>query len=174
MTYYSYKEKQYIKDLGIKVLVLSSAIVTFLLVAGLMYKDYEAGKDLTEYWLSLGIIAVVEIGVYLLIFKMGMNLEGGSEGIRFSYPPFLIKPKEISWSMIETWQIRQIKPFKEFGGWGYKFSFKGKKTGLVLKEGDGIEILLKSGKTWVITINNAEMLRSLLRKHIPEKEVKSE
>lgn len=170
MPFFDFREKQYIEDMGIKVLFFSSAVVTFLLVGGIMYKDYEAGLDISEYLWALGIILTVETGVYFLIFRMGATLEAGDEGIRISYPPFLLKPKVFGWNDLVHWSIREVKAMKEFGGWGYKFSYKGRKTGLILGSGPGLEIKLQTGKTWVITVKNDAMLRNVLLKYAPHKE----
>ncbi len=170
MGFDDFREKQFITDLSIKVLVLSSAIITVIMVGALMYKDYEAGNDIKELQAAMAIILTVEALVYLLIFRTALHSRIGREGVFLRYVPFLLRNKIFRWEEIEHWTIRPVSAMRDFGGWGYKVTWKGKKTGLIMDSGKGLEIKLHSGKTWVVTTGNPEMLEISMRKYAAEKE----
>ena len=173
MSFDDFREKQFISDVSVKVLVLSSAIITIVMVGAIMYKDYQAGKDIRELQQALAIILVVEALVYLLIFRSPLNTRVGKEGIFVSYNPFLLKGKVFPWNEVQSWQVRQVNAMREFGGWGYKMTLKRRKTGLIMGSGKGLEVVLTGGKTWVITTTNPEMLEISMRKYAADKEVKA-
>ncbi len=97
MGFDDFREKQFITDLSIKVLVLSSAIITVIMVGALMYKDYEAGNDIKELQAAMAIILTVEALVYLLIFRTALHTRIGREGVFLRYVPFLLRNKIFRW-----------------------------------------------------------------------------
>ncbi|WP_399084436.1 DUF1648 domain-containing protein [Streptomyces sp. BBFR2] len=55
---------------------------------------------------------------------------------------------------------RDIDPFAEFGGWGYRFRAHG--SGLVLRSGEGIALRLRGGREFVVTVDDAATAAALL------------
>jgi hypothetical protein len=65
------------------------------------------------------------------------------------------------WHDIKSVTEETVNPLGDFGGWGYRFTFKGKR-GIIMGNGQAVKIELKSGKLFVLTTDRkAEMLRSV-------------
>ena len=54
-----------------------------------------------------------------------------------------------------------VEPMGEFGGWGLRLS-TGRRFGVVLRTGDAIEVTRRSGKRFVVTVDDAETGAALL------------
>ncbi|MFF9478445.1 DUF1648 domain-containing protein [Streptomyces sp. NPDC014733] len=55
---------------------------------------------------------------------------------------------------------RNVEPFAEFGGWGYRV--RAHRSGLVLRSGEGIVLRLRSGREFVVTVDDAATAAALL------------
>ncbi|MEU3712990.1 DUF1648 domain-containing protein [Streptomyces catenulae] len=55
---------------------------------------------------------------------------------------------------------RNVEPFAEFGGWGYRV--RAHRSGLVLRSGEGIVLQLRSGREFVVTVDDAATAAALL------------
>ncbi|QIM16697.1 hypothetical protein G7067_10230 [Leucobacter insecticola] len=61
---------------------------------------------------------------------------------------------------IERVAVAQISPFSEFGGWGLRWVPGG--FGLVMRTGEGIVVTRKGGRSFTVTIDDAETGAALL------------
>ena len=101
-------------------------------------------------WFGLVILAIVG----LFIFAIKLHVTINTEGITYKYPPFHIKPKQMSWSNIESAELMKINPLKEFGGWGLRY---GKLGAAYTTRGRYIlHIVQKTGKPINLTIAQPE------------------
>jgi hypothetical protein len=101
-------------------------------------------------WFGLVIPAIVG----LFIFAIKLHVTINTEGITYKYPPFHIKPKQMSWSNIESAELMKINPLKEFGGWGLRY---GKLGAAYTTRGRYIlHIVQKTGKPINLTIAQPE------------------
>jgi hypothetical protein len=65
------------------------------------------------------------------------------------------------WHDIKSVTEETVNPLGDFGGWGYRFSFKGMR-GIIMGNGHAVKIELKSGKQFVLTTSRkVELLRSV-------------
>jgi hypothetical protein len=64
-------------------------------------------------------------------------------------------------SDIESAARVEVNPMGEFGGWGLRLS-TGRRFGVVLRAGDAIEVLRRSGKRFVVTVDDAATGAALL------------
>lgn len=55
----------------------------------------------------------------------------------------------------------EVNPMAEFGGWGLRWG-PGGRFGVVLRIGEGIEVTRRSGRTFVVTVDDAQTGASLL------------
>jgi hypothetical protein len=173
MIYSEFTERQYIKETAVKALLGISAGTMIMIIGGVMYKEYSEGNDIRELQFALLLVIVIELLVFLLIFRMPLDIAAGSGGMEISYRPYVRKKKEVSWQEITSWKIRKINAIGDFGGWGYRRSFRGKKTGYIMGSAKGIELQLQHGEVLVISSENVEMLARVCRKYAGEKEIKS-
>jgi hypothetical protein len=64
--------------------------------------------------------------------------------------PRIVIPNE----QIEKVQVVDIDPSADFGGWGWRWA-PGRRTGIILRRGQGIEITRHDGRRFVVTVNDA-------------------
>lgn len=169
---YDYQERHTISDTGIRILFFSSSFITLaIMLYALTEENKTEGDSVTELLLVFFLVLVIQVGVYFLVFNTPLEIKVSAAGMHYKYFPFVWKEKTISFSEIAEWHMRKISPFGEFGGWGYRKKWgKNKATGLVLKDGKGIELKKTDGKRLVFSSANAEMFAIALRKYISIKE----
>ncbi len=93
-------------------------------------------------------ISFMFIMLFFLFSNMRMELNIGSDGISFRYPILKMKFDLIEKANIESFKVREYKPMKEFGGWGYKkVSKKRNKIAHNVSGNIGLEVFLTNGKT---------------------------
>ncbi|WP_086826090.1 DUF1648 domain-containing protein [Allokutzneria sp. NRRL B-24872] len=78
-----------------------------------------------------------------------------------------VRPSLISWPRkrialveIAVVHVKKIRPFRDFGGWGYRFN--GAASGVVLRAGDAIVVELTNGSEFVVTVDDAHTAAALL------------
>lgn len=117
----------------------------------------------------LSIMAVTLVGNWLLYFKLGHNdlaffyisiacvgllclflsslkltTEFTASSFRYKMFPYHLKWKEISSSEIQNVEVRDFKPFQEYGGWGNRRGKSGRSY--TIKGKVGIQFLMKDGQ----------------------------
>ena len=109
------------------------------------------------YWLSSSdliletfaiVTIVIVLAILLLVFFTTLKTEISSEGIGYRMWPFHTKKKLIPWSEIESAEVKQYKPLRDYGGWGMRISTNGRAYNI--KGNIGIQIQLISGKSLLI------------------------
>jgi hypothetical protein len=76
--------------------------------------------------------------------------------------PFQFKYNEISWNDVLTIEVRKYKPIREYGGWGYRFSFKNGKA-YNISGNMGLQIVLKNGDKILIGTQKPDELMEFLK-----------
>lgn len=56
----------------------------------------------------------------------------------------------------------EVDPMGEFGGWGLRVAPHGRRFGVVLRRGEGIEVTRRSGRRFVVTVDDAHTGAALL------------
>jgi hypothetical protein len=100
-------------------------------------------------------------GIFFPIFflKMGMITEVREDGIRIHFSPFY--RRFIKLIDIQGFEVKEYHPFRDFGGWGVRWSFK---NGMVynVSGNRGVQLKLKDGKRALIGSQQPELLASVL------------
>src|SRR5690606_38534737 len=68
-------------------------------------------------------------------------------------------------SEIESVRTVHVVPFRDFGGWGYRWDTHDR-VGVVVRAGEAIEVERKSAKRFVVTVPDAETAARLLSAHL--------
>lgn len=63
--------------------------------------------------------------------------------------------KRIPLQDIRTVQVVDVKPTRDFGGYGWRWTADAR-SGVILRAGSGIEVTASSGKRFVVTVDDAE------------------
>ncbi len=116
------------------------------------------------------LIPLILIVSALLLFGSKLITEVNRQGISYSFQPFIRKPKVITKESIHSFEIREYKPIKEYGGWGVGktqgHGHRKGKSGIAynVKGNIGLQLKLTDGKLILIGTQRAEALKRAMIK----------
>ena len=116
------------------------------------------------------LVQIIILGSAYLLFGSKLIVEVGNNGISYSFPPFIKKPKLITKESIKFHEIRKYKPIKEYGGWGSgksqaNWNKKGNRGIAYNVKGDiGLQLELADGKRILIGTQRVAALKRALNK----------
>lgn len=111
------------------------------------------------------ILTVLLVDLILVFIQLKTNIN--EKGIYYQLFPFQLKEKKIYWNEIAEVNIRKYSPIWEYGGWGYRYSFKYGKA-VNISGNMGLQIILKNGKKILIGTNKPKILSAFLESNFPE------
>jgi hypothetical protein len=118
---------------------------------------YLGHTDMSFFYSSMMSVALLAMFLSSLRLYTRVN----EEGISFRYFPFHFRWKLITWDEISAHQVRQFNPWKEFGGWGLKWSRAG--WSYTISGRMALEIKLhENAKNIIIGTQNPEKLEEIL------------
>lgn len=104
----------------------------------------------------VGLILVTIFTTFLLWFfyRIKLIITIDSNSISYSFWPFIREFKSLKFENINSIYLGKYKPIREYGGWGYRLSLKGRglclnvsgNQGMRIKMNDGFELLLGTQK----------------------------
>lgn len=116
-----------------------------------------AGADVAIVW---ALIAVTAVTLSLAAATVAFHVRVDGGGLRVTSVlgiPRFHDPL----SDVESAARVEVNPMGEFGGWGLRLS-TGRRFGVVLRSGEAIEVLRRSGKRFVVTVDDAATGAALL------------
>ncbi len=108
------------------------------------------------------IAPIIILGIVLMLFRL--KVEFTSTGLKYSFFPFILLPKTIQWSDINTIQIKKADALSNFFGWGVRYS-KDYGWGYITNCEYAIYVTKKDKKRLVISIKNKEEVVDFLAKN---------
>lgn len=111
-----------------------------------------------------GLEVLFAIGLFLLFAKMKLIVKVSESGLCFRFPPLIIKEKMIAKDELSTYQIREYKPLKEYGGWGIRFGRGKIGKAYNVKGNIGMQLELKNGKKVLFGTQRAEAFLHAMEK----------
>lgn len=174
MIYFQEVQKFRQKILWIFIIILCGGIITFSTINLINY--IFLGNEIENQ--SITKMGIILFGVFsylfsflLVVFFLRIKLETiiDQNGLKYKFWPFINKFKEIPFSNIKDINVVTYSPIKEFGGWGYRVSFRGNGYGFNVSGNHGIRIHDKEGKKLLIGTQKAEELKSVLKQLKEEK-----
>ena len=134
--------------------------------------DQFGDKPMSDGALFLGFILVIGFAVFLSWFFYSIRLETKIDetSIRYKFWPFIRDYKVIPIQSIHSIEVEKYRPIMEYGGWGYRFSMKGrglclnvsKNMGLRIKMKDGFELLLGTKKADELAIAVESLKKNMI------------
>jgi heme/copper-type cytochrome/quinol oxidase subunit 4 len=132
-------------------------IVTFIAIGyGILSGKADPSS---RYSLLAGIIVIAVISSLLYFTHLETRID--EAGITLRFFPFQRVYYYVKWSEIKSIQLRKYKPIREYGGWGIRFSFTEGKA-YTIKGDEGIQLVLNSGKKFLIGTQKTKELRNYL------------
>lgn len=138
--------------------------VAFIVV---FYQTFFSGEDvpLAGQLISFGVFLLVFI--FLFIIQLSTRID--EHGIHVHFFPFLLKRKSFLWDDIYSVEVIKYSPLGDYGGWGYRISFKGKGRAYSTRGNKGIKVVLKDGKTRMIGTQKMDEANTCLQQYIEKK-----
>jgi len=136
------------RSVSISPFVLAVVGAAVVLVMAVSVLTLVVGNDSvwTALW-SLGLVVVV--GSAASYWRVTADRHGLSVRSHLGWPRVRIWADDIA-----RVRVIEVNATGEFGGWGYRWAGKGR-TGIILRDGDAIEITKKNGKSFVVTVDDA-------------------
>ncbi len=148
-------ERQKLGAPQLRLLYLAVTVVSSIVM---LITTSQEGDRITMIW-TMAIFLLFMVGTYYLVFEIPAFTRITQRGIEIKYRPWIWNWKVIAWHDIKSVEKENVDPLGDFGGWGYRFTFQGKR-GIIMGNADAVKIDLKSGKQFVVTTNRkAELLR---------------
>ena len=124
-------------------------------------------SDAGLLWVS-GLELLFALGLILLFLKMRLVTTVKADGLYFRFPPLILKEKVIRKDEIETFEIRQYKPVKEYGGWGIRFGLRRIGKAYNVKGNIGMQLELKTGRKVLFGTQRPDAFRHAMTKMMKE------
>jgi hypothetical protein len=149
----SFYEKQKFNQWWIKLSIFIPFVIVFWGVI--------TGKTQAENGSSMLVAAVVLGFISVLFYFANLETKIDTDGITIRFFPFQRVYYYVRWEEIESANVRTYKPIREYGGWGLRYSFTHGKAYNVAGT-VGLQLVLKSGKKFLIGTQKGEELRQFL------------
>ncbi len=150
-----YTESQKFNQLWLKLAIIIPLIIG---VSGLLWAEPKAEQTTTNLIISFAVLGAISALFYLS--KLDTRID--EKGITLRFFPFQRYYYFVGWDEIEEAYIRQYKPIMEYGGWGLRYTFRNGKAYNV-RGNKGLQLLLKSGKKFLIGTQNETGMQSYLQ-----------
>ncbi|MBL0881865.1 MAG: hypothetical protein IBJ16_00715 [Chitinophagaceae bacterium] len=141
-----FKEEQSLSKTKASLLVLLPFLAPLVL--------YIIGLPINTVITSLIIVSVICIVSWLFLKTIKLQLCVNETGISLRIKGLQGKEEMFLWKDIERIQKVSVKPLKEFGGWGLRYSRS--RTGYIFGGEKGVELFTNRKSTIVITIRDTD------------------
>lgn len=130
---------------GSMLLLIGATILVFVVEAGAV-----------GWIMVLVTVLTIVLIATTLVFRVRVNSAGLLVRSVLGWPRWNIRASDIA-----DVRVVQVNPVAEFGGWGLRIGIDGR-MGVVLRTGEALQVTRKSGKVFVVTINDAATAAAVL------------
>ncbi len=166
-----FTEKQYIKNKVLLVLVYISSLIPMVvmsiaLVQQILYKESFGNHPVSDSTLIvLWIISILFAIALIYLFRFSyMKIEISTNGFHYRYIPFHRSEKNILPKDVSSYEIVDVKPIRDYGGWGIRYNISGKGKGYIFSGNKGVRFTLRDNKKILFTTEKAESMELALNK----------
>ncbi|WP_347976027.1 DUF1648 domain-containing protein [Microbacterium sp. ProA8] len=132
-------------------------VAAVLVIAACALGAWATGAEPILVWVLMGVaLLLLAFAATTLAFHVRVDDSGLHVGSVLGIPRFHVPLADI-----ESAARVEVNPMGEFGGWGLRLS-TGRRFGVVLRAGEAIEVLRRSGKRFVVTVDDADTGAALL------------
>ena len=148
-----FEEEQRIKPLWI--ILISLPLVLILFFSG----GKKENPSMSDYLIPA--ITFILISVLLMLIKLKTRID--EEGIHVQFFPFHLSTKTFPWNDIYSAQATTYNPIGDYGGWGYRVSFRKKGKAFTISGNLGIKIVTGDGKIRMIGTKKADEANRIIQ-----------
>jgi len=166
-----FKEEQKFTQVWLWVLLIISITAAILPYAVLLFEGLIKSKPYGEkptfddsVLITFIVTLLVSIGIIVLFWKTKLITEVKTDGIYLRFPPFFFKDKVFGTDEIETYEIRQYKAVREYGGWGIRHGGSGKAYNV--RGNIGLQLGFRNSKKLLIGTQRKDALLRAMNKMI--------
>lgn len=105
---------------------------------------------------AVGVLLVV-LTLTMLAFHVTVDASGLTARSMIGWPRWHVPVTDIA-----EVRIAQVSPLADYGGWGIRFG-AGRRLAVVVRAGEAIEVQRRSGRVFVVTVDDAERGAALLQ-----------
>ncbi len=164
MPYGTFEENQRFKQVWVWIVLLGvSAIVLYTVPSAIIHQSEENPISTTNA-IVLVVSVLFVIGLLALFFFARLTTKINNDVIEITYRPLMLKPKVFRWDEIDEAFVRKYNSLWEYGGWGIRYSWKGRAYNT--SGNKGLQLILKSGRKVLIGTQKPEELEAFLKKYI--------
>ncbi len=151
---------------------------------------FEEKQQFRQWWILLIMVISVSLSVYsflqpgdsgsgnslwptlLLILAMSsifiakLQTRIDEQGIHVKFFPFHFSFRTYTWEDINMTEVTNYSPIRDYGGWGYRISFKGKGKAYSVCGKKGIWLETYSGKKRMIGTQKAEEANTVIQSYL--------
>lgn len=138
---------------GAGLIVLAVAVASVVVMAAVFFLQGETAGGWTLLATSVGLVALVSTTV---VFRIRISAEGLQVRSLIGWPNTRIPLTDIT-----KVAVAQINPFAEFGGWGWRIGFDGRR-GVVMRAGEALQVTQRDGRIFVVTVDGADRAAAVL------------
>jgi hypothetical protein len=151
-----FKEEQRFRQIWLWLTVIvAAAFPWYGLIKQVILGD-KFGNNPPPDWLLVLIWLAFGIGLPLLFYFTRLITEVRSDGIYIKFVPFHFKFKHYPYPEIKSYEVREYKPIREYGGWGIRYGLNGKVYNVYGNK--GIQLTFKNNKKLLIGTQKPEEL----------------
>lgn len=144
-------------------------ILLFAALLGMSLAFIQDYNTSSKFIASMVVGYTVILLVMLLIWSLKLKTRIDEMGIHVTFWPIIRKEKIYKWNDIESAEVIQYSPLKDYGGWGYRYSLGSKGIAMNVKGNMGIKLHFKSGRPLLIGTQKAEEAKALIKQYLTPK-----
>jgi len=148
-------------------------LVITLCVTGMFVHGFYTQLYLGQAWgdrpmtdtalvISAAFSFLISAGLTLLFYKLKLITEVGPDGIHIRFFP--LTRRNISFDNITSCKARTYRPIREYGGWGIRFSRKGRAYNV--SGNRGVQLEFQQGRPLLIGSQMSEELAKVINKYL--------
>lgn len=141
-----FNERQKFNQIWIWVLLLSSTAFAQTIISVDAYQQLIQGKPFGNQPMSdMGYLFFYLVGsgmlfgAVALVYSMTLETKIDRNGFHYKFFPFIWSWKTLRKEDLTHWAVVESNPLTDFGGWGYRFNWKGA-TAMNIRGSNGIRI----------------------------------
>lgn len=140
-------------------LVMILMVLAIIVVFYTTFKNYNGEVKAIIF----GPVLITLASVLVLFIKLRTRID--EKGVHVKFIPFINSWATYNWSDLYSAEVVKYSPLGDYGGWGYRISFKGKGKAFNTRGNMGIQIQTDEGKIRLIGTQKAEEAKAALAQY---------
>lgn len=163
----AFREVQRFRQKWLWAVLLVSTLPVLLFVVVDLWRPLVTWTITTSDLIGLVFCVVVVIGALWFMAAVKLVIEVRREVL---YVHFWPVRKQIPYTEIIRCEARTYAPIKEYGGWGIRWSLRGRGKAYNVSGKEGVQLEFKNGKRLLLGSQRAGELEAAIRARLPKQE----